>query len=91
MPFYIKTVSTGEDVAFPQPRFKVHIFLLMLTGILFLIYANRFNTRFQSDDERHVILNPNIDNLEFYFNPKYITYRHINNFTFALNYHWGKQ
>jgi protein O-mannosyl-transferase len=91
MPFYNKMISTGEDVAPPQSRFKVPLFLLMLTGIIFLIYANGLNTPFQSDDERHVILNPNIDNPSFYFNPKYITYRHINNFTFALNYHWGQQ
>ena len=75
----------------PQSRLKVPLFLLILTGILFLIYANGLNTPFQSDDERHIILNPNINNLAFYFNPNYITYRHINNFTFALNYQWGQQ
>ena len=75
----------------PQSRLKAPLFLLILTGILFLIYANGLNTPFQSDDERHVILNPNISNPAFYFNSSYITYRHINNFTFALNYQWGQQ
>jgi Tfp pilus assembly protein PilF len=75
----------------PQSRIKAPLFLLILTGILFLIYANGLNTPFQSDDERHVILNPNISNPAFYFNSSYITYRHINNFTFALNYQWGQQ
>jgi protein O-mannosyl-transferase len=78
-------------VAPPQSRFKAPLFLLILTGILFLIYANGLNTPFQSDDERHVILNPNINNPAFYFSPTYITYRHINNFTFAMNYQWGHQ
>jgi len=78
-------------VAPPQSRLKIPLFLLILTGILFLIYANGLNTPFQSDDERHVILNPNINNPAFYFSPNYITYRHINNFTFALNYQWGQQ
>ena len=86
-----KDSNSGEDVAPPQSRLKVPLFLLILTGILFLIYANGLNTPFQSDDERHIILNPNINNLAFYFNPNYITYRHINNFTFALNYQWGQQ
>lgn len=75
----------------PQSRLKASLFLLFLTGILFLIYANGLNTPFQSDDERHVILNPNIDNPAFYLDSKYITYRHINNLTFALNYQWGQQ
>ncbi len=91
MPFYIKTVSTGEDVAPPQSRFKAPLFLLVLTGILFLIYANGLNTPFQSDDERHVILNPNINNPGFYLDSTYVTPRHINNLTFALNYQWGQQ
>ncbi|MBC8283920.1 MAG: tetratricopeptide repeat protein [Nitrospinae bacterium] len=73
-----------------QSRFKTTLFLLILTGVLSLIYANGLNTPFQSDDERHIILNPNIDNSSFYLNTNYITYRHINNLTFALNYKWGQ-
>ena len=83
--------NSGEDVASTQSRLKAPLFLLVLTGIIFLIYTNGLNTPFQSDDERHIIINPNIDNPEFYLNSTYITYRHINNLTFALNYQWSQQ
>jgi len=74
-----------------QSRLIAPLFLLVLTGILFLTYANGLNTPFQSDDERHILLNPNINNVHYYLNSKFITYRHINNLTFALNYQWGQQ
>ncbi|MZH05589.1 MAG: tetratricopeptide repeat protein [Nitrospinae bacterium] len=83
--------NSGEDVAPTQSRLKSPLFLLVLTGILFLVYTNGLNTPFQSDDERHIIINPNINNPEFYLNSTYITYRHINNLTFALNYQWSQQ
>ena len=83
--------SLGEDVSTTQSRLRAPLFLLVLTGILFLVYTNGLNSPFQSDDERHIIINPNIDNPEFYLNSTYITYRHINNLTFALNYQWSQQ
>jgi protein O-mannosyl-transferase len=74
----------------PQSLFKASLFLLILTGVLFLIYANGLNTPFQSDDERHVILNPYIYSHNFYMNPNYISPRHFSNWTFTFNYQWGK-
>ena len=73
------------------PRPKAAPFLLALAGIIFMIYANGLHTPFQSDDERHVILNPNINNPAHYLDPTYITYRYINNLTFFLNYQWGQE
>ena len=87
----MRNFNSGEDVAPTQSRLKAPLFLLALTGILFLIYTNGLNTPFQSDDERHIIINPNINNPEFYLDSTYITYRHINNLTFALNYQWSQQ
>jgi protein O-mannosyl-transferase len=74
-----------------QSRFKTPLFLLILTGILFLIYANGLNTPLQSDDERHVILHHLVNDLGSYLNPKFIMERHITSLSFALNHHWGKQ
>ena len=104
----MRSFNSGEDVTSAQSRLKAPLFLLILTGIIFLIYANGLNTPFQSDDERHIILNPNIENLGFYLNNwvventdedgkfigyglRSITYRFINNLTFALNYHWNQK
>ena len=87
----MRSFNSGEDVAPTQSRLKAPLFLLVLTGIIFLIYANGLNTPFQSDDERHIIINPDIDNLESYLDPTIIIYRHINSLTFALNYHWSQQ
>lgn len=75
----------------PQSRLKTPLFLLVLSGVLFLIYANGLNTPFQSDDERHILLNPNIKDPWIYLSPNYITYRHVNLWTFALNYMWGQE
>jgi len=83
--------NSGEDVVPAQSRLKAPLFLLVLTGIIFLVYTNGLNTPFQSDDERHIIINPDIDNLESYLDPAIITYRHINSLTFALNYQWSQQ
>ena len=83
--------NSGEDVVPTQSRLKIPLFLLVLIGIIFLVYTNGLNTPFQSDDERHIILNPDIDNLESYLDPAIITYRHINNLTFALNYQWSQK
>ena len=83
--------NLGEDVVPAQTRLKAPLFLLVFTGIIFLVYTNGLNTPFQSDDERHIIINPNINNPEFYLDPTYITYRHINNLAFALNYQWSQQ
>ena len=54
--------NSGEYVTHTQSRLKVPLFLLVLTGVLFLVYTNGLNTPFQSDDERHIIINPNINN-----------------------------
>jgi len=78
-------------VALTQARLKTTLFLLVLTVILFLIYANGLNTPFQSDDERHIFLNLEIDNPAYYLNPEKITYRQISLLSFALNYKWGQE
>jgi protein O-mannosyl-transferase len=75
----------------PQSRLKVPLFLLILTGIFFLIYANGLNTPFQSDDERHIFLNLEIDNPAYYLNLEKITYRQVSLLTFALNYQWSQE
>ena len=54
MPFYKNISNSGENVVLLQSRFKTTLFLLVLTGILFLVYANGLKTPFQSDDERHI-------------------------------------
>lgn len=74
-----------------QSRLKAPSFLLILTGILFLIYANGLNTSFQSDDERHIFLNLEIDNPAYYLNLEKITYRQVSLLTFALNYQWSQE
>jgi len=85
-------------VALTQSRLKTTVFLLFLTGILFLIYANALNTSFQSDDERHIFLNVEIDNPAYYLNLipdtgllEKITLRQISLLAFALNYQWSQE
>ena len=82
----MKDPNSGEDVPPPQSRLKVSLLLIILTGVLFLIYANGLNTPFQSDDERHIFLNLEIDNPAYYLNLEKITYRQVSLFTFALNH-----
>ena len=74
-----------------QSRFKITFFLIVLTAVIFLIYANGLNTPFQSDDERHIFLNLEIDNPAYYFNPEKITYRQFSLLAFALNYQWSQE
>jgi len=74
-----------------QSRFKITFFLMVLTAVIFLIYANGLNTPFQSDDERHIFLNLEIDNPAYYFNPEKITYRQFSLLAFALNYQWSQE
>ena len=83
-------------MALTQARLKKTLLLLVLAVTLFLIYANGLNTPFQSDDERHVFLNLEIDNPAYYLNPEKLTstalqYRQISLLTFALNYKWGQE
>ena len=85
-------------MALTQSRLKTTVFLLFLTGILFLIYANALNTSFQSDDERHIFLNVEIDNPAYYLNLipdtgllEKITLRQISLLAFALNYQWSQE
>jgi len=85
-------------VALTQARLKTTLFLLVLTGILFLVYANGLKTPFQSDDERHILLNLEIDNPAYYLNLvpdtgllEKITLRQISLLSFALNYKWSQE
>ena len=78
-------------MALTQARLKKPLLLLVLAVTLFLIYANGLNTPFQSDDERHIFLNLEIDNPSYYLNPEKITYRQISLLVFALNYKWGQE
>ena len=85
-------------MTFLQSRFKIAPFLLILTGILFLVYANGLKTPFQSDDERHIFLNLEIDNPAYYLNLvpdtgllEKIALRQISLLTFALNYQWSQE
>jgi len=64
---------------------------MVLTGIIFLTYANGLTTSFQSDDERHIFLNLEIDNPAYYLNPEKITYRQFSLLAFALNYQWTQE
>ena len=81
-----------------QARLKTTLFLLALTGILFLVYANGLKTPFQSDDERHIFLNLEIDNPAYYLNLvrdpgllEKIALRQISLLAFALNYQWSQE
>ncbi|MBT5472003.1 MAG: tetratricopeptide repeat protein [Nitrospina sp.] len=87
----MKDPNSGEDVSPPQSRLKAPLFFIILTGVLFLIYANGLNTPFQSDDERHIFLNLEIDNPAYYLNLEKITYRQVSLLTFALNYQWNQK
>jgi len=71
---------------------------MTLTGIIFLIYVNALNTPFQSDDERHILLNLEIDNPAYYLNLvpdtgllEKITLRQVSLLAFALNYQWSQE
>ena len=50
MPLYMKDPNSGEDVP-TSPDSNYLCFFSSSTGVLFLIYANRINTPFQSDTE----------------------------------------
>ena len=78
-------------MALTQARLKKPLLLLVLAVTLFLIYANGLNTPFQSDDERHIFLNLEIDNPAYYLNPEKITYRQFSLLAFALNYQWAQE
>jgi len=56
-----------------------------------LTYANGLTTSFQSDDERHIFLNLEIDNPAYYLNLEKITYRQFSLLAFALNYQWTQE
>ena len=85
-------------MAITQARLKITLFLLFLTGILFLVYSNGLKTPFQSDDERHIFLNLEINNPAYYLNLvpdtgllEKITLRQISLLAFALNYQWSQE
>lgn len=70
------------------PRFFI-LSILVLSVVVFLSYANSLHTPFQSDDERHILINPHIDDLKYYTEWPRIRYRHATFLSFTMNHRWG--
>lgn len=80
-------IASGESDRFPSRWFA----LIIIGFSVLVIYSNIYSSPFIYDDVTHIVENKTIKNLSNYFFPsKFLEPRAILDFTFALNYRFGK-
>jgi len=80
-------IASGEPDRFSSPWLA----LLLIGFSVVAIYSNIYNSPFVYDDLTHIVENKTIKNLSnYFFLNKFLEPRAIVDFTFALNYRFGK-
>ena len=84
--------SINNSKIFLSDRFSSRWFALIIIGFsVLVIYSNIYSSPFIYDDVPHIVENKTIRNLsEYFFLSKFLEPRAIVDFTFALNYRFGK-